>query len=165
MNGMISRSLMGVFGSACFSVMNAQDRPNIVVFIVDDMGLMDTSVPFVTDYHGNAVKQPLNEWYRTPNMERLAKQGIRFSTFYAQSVSSPSRASIMTGQNAARHRTTNWIQPENNNRTPYGPLDWNWKGLTRNNLIYPYVLEQAGYKTIHVGKAHFGCIGLSLIHI
>ena len=65
----------------------------------------------------------------------------------------------MTGQNAARHRTTNWIQPENNNRTPYGPLDWNWKGLTRNNLIYPYVLEQAGYKTIHVGKAHFGCIG------
>lgn len=38
MNGMISRSLMGVFGSACFSVMNAQDRPNIVVFIVDDMG-------------------------------------------------------------------------------------------------------------------------------
>ena len=51
---------------------------------------MDTSVPFVTDYHGNAVKQPLNEWYRTPNMERLAKQGIRFSTFYAQSVSSPS---------------------------------------------------------------------------
>lgn len=101
MNGMISRSLMGVFCSACFSVMNAQDRPNIVVFIVDDMGLMDTSVPFVTDHHGNAVKQPLNEWYRTPNMERLAKQGIRFSTFYAQSVSSPSRASIMTGQNAA----------------------------------------------------------------
>lgn len=47
MNGMISRSLMGVFGSACFSVMNAQDRPNIVVFIVDDMGVMDTSVPFV----------------------------------------------------------------------------------------------------------------------
>ena len=87
MNGMISRSLMGVFCSACFSVMNAQDRPNIVVFIVDDMGLMDTSVPFVTDHHGNAVKQPLNEWYRTPNMERLAKQGIRFSTFYAQSVS------------------------------------------------------------------------------
>lgn len=98
MNGMISRSLMGVFCSACFSVMNAQDRPNIVVFIVDDMGLMDTSVPFVTDHHGNAVKQPLNEWYRTPNMERLAKQGIRFSTFYAQSVSSPSRASIMTGR-------------------------------------------------------------------
>ena len=51
MNGMISRSLMGVFCSACFSVMNAQDRPNIVVFIVDDMGLMDTSAPFVTDHH------------------------------------------------------------------------------------------------------------------
>lgn len=121
------------------------------------MGLMDTSVPFVVDQAGNAVKQPLNEWYRTPNMERLANQGIRFSTFYAQSVSSPSRASIMTGQNAARHRTTNWINAESNNRTPYGPLDWNWKGLTRNDMIYPYLLQQAGYKTIHVGKAHFGC--------
>ena len=87
----------------------AQDRPNIVVFLVDDMGLMDTSLPFLTDENGNAERYPLNDWYRTPNMERMARQGIRFSTFYAQSVSSPSRASIMTGQNAARHRTTNWI--------------------------------------------------------
>lgn len=87
----------------------AQERPNIIVFLVDDMGLMDTSVPFITDAEGNPQRQPLNDWYRTPNMERLASQGVRFSTFYAQSVSSPSRTSIMTGQNAARHRTTNWI--------------------------------------------------------
>lgn len=156
-NKIISRSLVSAFCGTCFSIANAQDRPNIVVFLVDDMGLMDTSVPFVVDQEGNAVKQPLNEWYRTPNMERLANQGIRFSTFYAQSVSSPSRASIMTGQNAARHRTTNWINAESNNRTPYGPYAWNWKGLTHDDLIYPYLLQQAGYKTIHIGKAHFGC--------
>ena len=67
----------------------AQDRPNIILFLVDDMGVMDTSVPFLTDAEGKVQTHPLNEWYRTPNMERLAEQGIRFSTFYAQSVSSP----------------------------------------------------------------------------
>lgn len=80
----------------------AQDRPNIILFLVDDMGVMDTSVPFLTDKEGHTQIHPLNEWYHTPYMERLAQQGIRFSTFYAQSVSSPSRTSILTGQNAAR---------------------------------------------------------------
>lgn len=136
----------------------AQEKPNIVVFLVDDMGLMDTSVPFIVDRQGNPVRQPLNDWYQTPNMERLARQGMCFSTCYAQSVSSPSRASIMTGQNAARHRTTNWINAESNNRTPYGPVEWNWKGVTAEDMIYPAVLREAGYKTIHIGKAHFGCL-------
>ena len=134
----------------------AQERPNIIVFLVDDMGLMDTSLPFITDANGQPQSYPLNEWYRTPNMERLAHQGVRFSTFYAQSVSSPSRASLMTGQNAARHRTTNWINSESNNRTKFGPLDWNWPGIKRATPIYPRVLQEAGYRTIHVGKAHFG---------
>ena len=137
--------------------MQAQDKPNIIVFLVDDMGLMDTSLPFDVDQKGNPIRQPLNNWYRTPNMERLSQQGIRFSTFYAQSVSSPSRTSLMTGQNAARHHTTNWINAESNNRTPFGPCDWNWKGLSHEDVIYPAVLHKAGYKTIHVGKAHFGC--------
>ena len=137
----------------------AQERPNIVVFLVDDMGLMDTSLPFDVDKNGNPLRQPLNDWYRTPNMERLASQGVRFSTFYAQSVSSPSRTSIMTGQNAARHGTTNWIDKEANNRTPYGPYHWNWMGLAPDDQIYPSVLHENGYKTIHVGKAHFGCGG------
>mgnify|MGYP003291591464 FL=1 len=137
----------------------AQDRPNIILFLVDDMGVMDTSVPFLTDKDGQVETHPLNQWYRTPNMERLAAQGIRFSTFYAQSVSSPSRTSIMTGQNAARHRTTNWINSESNNRTTFGPHDWNWEGITSDVPVYPKLLQAEGYRTIHVGKAHFGCIG------
>lgn len=137
----------------------AQERPNIVVFLVDDMGLMDTSLPFLTDQNGNAQRYPLNDWYRTPNMERMARQGIRFSTFYAQSVSSPSRTSILTGQNAARHRTTNWINAESNNRTPFGPKDWNWQGISKETPTLPKVLQKAGYKTIQIGKAHFGPIG------
>lgn len=145
-------------GGACLSSVFAQERPNIIVFLVDDMGLMDTSVPFITDRQGNPVRQPLNDWYRTPNMERLAAQGIRFSTFYAQSVSSPSRTSILTGQNATRHRTTNWINSETNNPTPFGPPAWNWKGISASEWVYPKLLQQAGYRTIHVGKAHFGCM-------
>lgn len=158
MNRNFKNGMIGALLCTCQSVVNAQDHPNIVVFLVDDMGLMDTSVPFITNGKGEPMRQPLNDWYRTPNMERLANQGIRFSTFYAQSVSSPSRASIMTGQNAARHRTTNWINAESNNRTTYGPPEWNWKGLTAADHIYPQVLREAGYKTIHVGKAHFGCL-------
>ena len=153
----LSYSLLAA-GMMVVSPILAQDRPNIIVFLVDDMGLMDTSLPFMTDANGQPQSYPLNDWYHTPNMERLAHQGVRFSTFYAQSVSSPSRASIMTGQNAARHRTTNWINSESNNRTKYGPYDWNWPGLKRATPIYPRVLQEAGYRTIHVGKAHFGCM-------
>ena len=106
-------------------------HPNIILFLIDDMGLMDTTVPFVVDAKGEPQKYPLNEFYRTPSMEKLAAAGTRFSQFYAHSVCSPTRASIMTGQNSARHRTTNWIKPQSNNRGNFGPAEWNWTGLTK----------------------------------
>jgi arylsulfatase A-like enzyme len=130
--------------------------PNVVVFLVDDMGVMDTSLPFLTDAEGNPKRYPLNDFYRTPSMERLAARGIRFNNFYAMSVCSPTRISIMTGQNAARHHATNWINPRANNRGPFGPPDWNWKGLTKESVTLPRLLSKAGYQTIHVGKGHFG---------
>jgi len=130
-------------------------QPNIVVFLVDDMGVMDTSLPFLTDAQGQAKKYPLNEYYRTPNMERLAARGIRFNQFCAMSVCSPTRISIMTGQNAARHHTTNWINPDKNNAGPHGPPDWNWKGLRKGDVTLPGLLREGGYRTIHVGKGHF----------
>ncbi|HUG18345.1 MAG TPA: sulfatase-like hydrolase/transferase, partial [Planctomycetaceae bacterium] len=122
----------------------AAERPNIVVFLVDDMGVMDTSVPFLTDESGNPKRYPLNDYYRTPNMERLAARGIRFNQFYAMSVCSPTRISIMTGQNAARHHATNWINPERNNAGPLGPSDWNWEGLKKSNVTLPGLLAAAG---------------------
>lgn len=137
----------------------AQTRPNIVLFLVDDMGLMDTSLPFDTDIHGNPVRQPLNQWYHTPNMERLATTGVRFTSFYAQSVSSPSRASLITGRNSTRHHTTNWINAESNNRTTYGPPRWNWRGVDCGQPLFTKLLQAAGYRTIHIGKGHLGSIG------
>ena len=56
----------------------ARTLPNIVLFLVDDMGLMDTSAPMLADKNGKPQRHPLNDWYRTPNMERLAKMGMRF---------------------------------------------------------------------------------------
>jgi arylsulfatase A-like enzyme len=142
--------------NACISQTKENSPPNIIIFLVDDMGLMDTSVPFLTDTNGDLVKYPLNNYYKTPNMQKLAAQGIRFTNFYAHSVCSPSRTSILTGQNSARHGVTNWIKSEENNRTEFGPSNWNWKGLTKESVTLPRILQQAGYKTIHVGKAHFG---------
>lgn len=134
----------------------ADEKPNIMVFLVDDLGLMDTSVPFLTDSNGKPVRYPLNDFYRTPSMERLAERGIRLNQYYAMSVCSPTRISIMTGQNAARHRATNWINPRTDNRGKFGAPDWNWAGLKKGDVTLPSLLRESGYKTIHVGKAHFG---------
>ena len=134
----------------------AAPPPNIVIFLVDDMGVMDTSVPFLTNVAGQPVRHPLNEIYRTPNMERLAARGIRFNNFEAMSVCSPSRVSLLTGQNAARHRTTTWINADTNNAGPHGPPDWNWMGLNKQSVTLPRLLEGNGYRTILVGKGHLG---------
>jgi arylsulfatase A-like enzyme len=131
-------------------------KPNIVLFLVDDMGVMDTSVPFLTGEDGQPKRYPLNDFYRTPSMERLAASGIRFNNFYAMSVCSPTRISIMTGQNAARHHSTNWIAPDQDNRGPWGPPKWDWQGLKKGETSLPSLLQTEGYRTIHVGKGHFG---------
>ncbi|MBP7275650.1 MAG: sulfatase-like hydrolase/transferase [Kiritimatiellae bacterium] len=123
------------------------------------MGVMDTSVPFLTGADGRPHRYPLNEFYHTPQMERLAAQGIRFSQFYANSVCSPSRVSLLTGQSSARHRVTNWINPKQNNSGPHGPADWRWSGLGTGDVTLPRILQSAGYRTIHVGKGHFGPSG------
>ena len=141
------------------SVATAATPPNIVIMLVDDMGVMDTSLPFLTDANGKPKRYPLNEFYRTPAMERLAARGIRFSQFSAMSVCSPTRISIQNGQNAARHRTTNWINPNTDNAGPQGPAEWNWRGLRRGDVTLARLLQQAGYRTLHVGKGHFGPVG------
>lgn len=149
---------VGVFcwGAADNSfVEGAPTQPNVVVMLVDDMGIMDTSVPFLTDAEGKPLRYPLNDYYRTPNMDRLASRGVRFSNFYSMSVCSPTRICLMTGQNAARHRTTNWINPDRDNAGPQGAPDWNWRGLEPGDVTLPSVLRAAGYRTIHVGKGHF----------
>ena len=137
---------------------SAPARPNILVFLVDDMGWQDTSLPF--------WRKPtaFNRHYRTPNMERLAHQGIRFTNAHAHPVCSPTRVSIMTGQNPARHHVTNWIfGPGKDTAAAWGPVasppDWRMQGLQPGDLTLAGILRDAGYYTIHCGKAHWGAHG------
>lgn len=143
-----------------------QSRPNIIVFLVDDMGIMDTSLPFCDSI------MPLNRRYHTPNMERMAKEGMKFVNAYAQPVCTPTRVSLMTGMNASRTHVTNWTSPQKNNDADekdnqFQPLNWNMNGFSPDSEIeksvkatpYPQLLRDAGYYTIHVGKAHWGSMG------
>ncbi|MDP6524799.1 MAG: sulfatase-like hydrolase/transferase [Kiritimatiellia bacterium] len=140
---------------------NGEPLPNIVIFLVDDMGVMDTSVAMLTDSKGNPKRYRLNDFNRTPSMERFAEQGIRFETFCAQINCSPSRVSILTGQNASRHRTTKYIMAPGREKAegPSDPPDWNKVGITEEMSILPQELKAKGYRTIHVGKAHLGKVG------
>lgn len=151
-----SRALLCLVFAILACRLNAADRPNIIVVLVDDMGVMDTSVPMLTDESGKPKRYPLNDFYRTPNMQRLANLGVRFSNFHAMSVCSPTRISLMTGQNAARHRTTNWINPDVDNRGAKGPVDWNWQGLNQQSVTLAKLLQASGYSTFQLGKGHFG---------
>lgn len=155
----------GLLGTLSIHAQQVQ-RPNIIMFLVDDMGWQDTSVPF----NGDEISA-LNKRYHTPNMERMARMGVRFTQAYACAISSPTRCSLMSGMNAARHRVTNWtLEPNQQTDQPSEVLelpDWNYNGIQPaamegklSNIAaitpLPQVLKDNGYRTIHCGKAHFG---------
>lgn len=139
-------------------------QPNIIMFMVDDMGWQDTSVPFWKE------KTAFNNIYETPNMERLAREGIKFTQAYATPVCTPTRVSLISGMNAARHRVTNWTLRRNKFMVnPPKGLEmprWNLNGAQPTDSIelavhitpLPQILKDHGYYTIHAGKAHFGAI-------
>ena len=100
-----------------------QTRPNIIVVLVDDMGFSDVGC------FGGEIK--------TPNIDWLAKNGLRFTQFYNTSRCSPTRASLLTGQYP--HKVG---------------LARNGNSLTRNGVTIAEALKLAGYQTGMVGKWH-----------
>ena len=147
-------------------ILIGQSKPNIILFLVDDMGWQDCSVPFWNK------KTNANSIYETPQMERLAKRGIKCTNAYANPVCTPTRISLLTGMNVVRHGVTNWTnvykdQPTDHPDNELIPADWNYNGLNPSSSIshtvqattLPSLLKKAGYHTIHCGKAHFAPYG------
>lgn len=143
-----------------------ETRPNLIVFLVDDMGWQDTSVPFADS------TTALNKIYHTPAMEKLAAMGMKFTNAYGNPVCTPTRVSILTGMAPARHRVTNWTGVTRDQPTDYRdeqlkPPTWNFNGLqpkagipnSFHSPLLPELLRASGYKTLHVGKAHFAPYG------
>ncbi len=145
--------LMTIFIFSCRRPVK-EKAPNIILFLVDDMGWEDSSVPFWKDTVDN------NLYMRTSAIGHLAKEGMKFTNAYAASpVCSPTRTSIMTGKNPARTHITNWI-PGRGNRPADDQMllipDWRIRGLDARDITLPRLLRQHGYTTVHIGKAHLG---------
>ena len=122
--------------------------PNIVCFVVDDLGFMDIS--------------PNNPacFYETPNLKRLAETGMRFTSGYAACpVCSPTRASLITGKYPQRTGITDYIgaaQPEKWNRpTKLLPAPYRER-LEHAETTFAEVLKKSGYATFFAGKWHMG---------
>ena len=124
--------LVSIFSSLVYG--QKTEKPNIVFFLVDDLGWMDIGANGST-------------FYETPHIDQLAREGVRFTQAYAASpVCSPTRASLLTGKNPARIHLTQWIG---------GPGNPDYvRNLPLEEVLFPELLKDAGYTNIFLGKWH-----------
>ena len=119
------------------------DNPNVILFLVDDLGWTDLGC------YGS-------DMYQNPNVDKLASEGMRFTSAYSScTVCSPTRASIMTGKYPAALRCTDFISGHVKPFAKYSPPDWT-KYLDLEEYTLASAMRNAGYKTIHLGKWHLG---------
>jgi len=119
--------------AACQEPAPEETPPNILLMVADDMGYADLG-----SYGGKS---------QTPNLDRLAERGTRFTNFYAASSNcSPSRAGLMTGKSPAKLGMYNY-------RPPQHPMH-----LRSEEVTIAELLKSKGFQTAHIGKWHLGCL-------
>ena len=122
-------------------VARAAEKPNIIIFLIDDLGATDLGCCG-------------SKFYETPNIDRLAKDGCHFTNAYsACTVCSPSRAAMMTGKYPARLHITDWIAGHNRPFAKLAIPDWS-KELPQSEKTIAQHLGAAGYRTCAIGKWH-----------
>ncbi|WP_303007044.1 sulfatase-like hydrolase/transferase [Bacteroides congonensis] len=130
--------LMGaLIASSVALASNTVDKtnPNILFILVDDLGLGDLSCQYAKDLS-------------TPNIDRIFETGVRLDNFYANSsVSSPSRAALLTGRFPAMVGVPGVIRPS---------VDQNWGYFAPSAVTMPDLLKSGGYSTALIGKWHLG---------
>ena len=134
---------LSIFITAVPTLIDAK-QTNFLFFLVDDMGWADIGA--------NGSK-----FHETPNIDRLARSGMRFTQGYAAgSVCSPTRASIMTGRHPVRVNITDWIPGQSNRKTNplLHPDDLSHLPLAE--VTIAEALKEHGYQTFFAGKWHLG---------
>ena len=122
-------------GAALASNTVDKATPNVLLILVDDLGLGDLSCQYAKDLS-------------TPNIDRIFETGVRLDNFYANSsVSSPSRAALLTGRFPAMVGVPGVIRPS---------VDQNWGYFDPSAVTMPEVLKNGGYRTALIGKWHLG---------
>lgn len=115
----------------CALTATAQDRPNVIVMVADDLGWADVG------FHGGDID--------TPSLDRLAAEGAELHRFYTTPICSPTRAALMTGRNPMRLGVA------------YGVImPWDTTGIHPEEHFMPESFKAAGYRTAMVGKWHLG---------
>ncbi len=138
-----------VFCMACTEhLKKVEPQTNVLFILVDDLGWKDLSC------YGSS-------FYETPNIDRLASMGNRFTQAYsAHPVCSPTRAAIMTGKHPTRLNITDWIPGQDpRDKILLGPSDLHELALEENTIAE--TLQKQGYKTFFAGKWHLGDTGFS----
>jgi arylsulfatase A-like enzyme len=142
-NRRIGRLAKGAMAALCFAAWSptallaaGTEKPNVIFIMTDDAGYGDTGVYGARDI-------------RTPNIDRLAREGTRFTDFYANGAScSPTRAGLLTGRYQQRVAIDVPLGAPGRNATPVG--------LPANGSTLPQLLRNHGYRTALIGKWHLG---------
>ena len=121
----------------------ARERPNLIIILVDDMGFSDIGC------YGGEIE--------TPNLDALARGGVRYSDFYNASRCCPTRASLMTGLHPHLTGIGHMTNPPGTRKHDYGEEFPNYRGfLNRRCVTLAELLGSAGYSSYLAGKWHLG---------